>query len=397
MGSQVAGYVINLDSLDSLSLYIKNGVYSTKLKSPSGNWKRHHEATFADYATMKEGDNVYFFIDRKIYGVGRLVNLHGDCALSNFPQACRPQDYTHHSIRANLLWDEGEHSVNQRWLCTFEPAPHFFMAGVDMDELLASNPPAFRMLRAFWKVSFIKFSGDENQAFKDMILRFNRASLLNPQPGVNVFPSEYEPTHQGIANRLSQDDHTLNTAEILSACADGQYIRHEMAIEAGLLRQLSCHDRHTETVFGAWDYLSHQVVASPFKPIDYMDKMDVFGYSYLSRYRPTKSEYLVAEVKKDDSSKEHIEQLLKYVDWVCAEYCFGDYSLIRAFLVAYGFDAETIAHARNVAIRKYTVGTRPVRSCDWDNLTLVRYRFDSTLGEIKFDPVDAGPRAVRGT
>lgn len=28
------------------------------------------------------------------------------------------------------------------------------------------------------------------------------------------------------------------------------------------------------TPFGTWDYVSHQVAASPFKPIDYMDKND---------------------------------------------------------------------------------------------------------------------------
>ena len=49
-----------------------------------------------------------------------------------------------------------------------------------------------------------------------------------------------------------------------------------MAIEAGLIHQFSINDPHTCDLFGEWDYLSHQVIASPFKPIDYMDKMDLF-------------------------------------------------------------------------------------------------------------------------
>ena len=36
-----------------------------------------------------------------------------------------------------------------------------------MDDVLASNPSQFRMLRAFWKLSFIKIDDDENQALID--------------------------------------------------------------------------------------------------------------------------------------------------------------------------------------------------------------------------------------
>jgi hypothetical protein len=69
----MAGYIFGLDSLESLLRYTENGVYATKLSTPTTSWKAHHEGTFADYATMKAGDNIYFFIQRKIYGIGRLV------------------------------------------------------------------------------------------------------------------------------------------------------------------------------------------------------------------------------------------------------------------------------------------------------------------------------------
>ena len=48
-----------------------------------------------------------------------------------------------------------------------------------------------------------------------------------------------------------------------------------MALEATLCDVLT---RHDDTVFGHWDYISRQVVASPFKPVDYMDRIDIFGY-----------------------------------------------------------------------------------------------------------------------
>jgi len=86
----MAGYIINLDSDSSLSMYIENGVYATKLSTPDGRWRTHHEGTFADYATMKPNDNIYFFIRRKIYGIGRLVEIEGDCKFLNYPDANKP-------------------------------------------------------------------------------------------------------------------------------------------------------------------------------------------------------------------------------------------------------------------------------------------------------------------
>ncbi len=36
-------------------------------------------STYADYLSMREGDYIFFFTDRKIYGVGKLTNLVNDC------------------------------------------------------------------------------------------------------------------------------------------------------------------------------------------------------------------------------------------------------------------------------------------------------------------------------
>jgi hypothetical protein len=83
---------------------------------------------------------------------------------------------------------------------------------------------------------------------------------------------------------------------VLSSCAEEDRLKHEMAIEAGILHQLSIKDEDTCDIFDDWDYLSHQVIASPFKPIDYMDKMDLFGYSYLPEFEPTKARFLVGEI-----------------------------------------------------------------------------------------------------
>src|SRR5206468_93150 len=103
-----------------------------------------------------------------------------DCKFLNFEGACLPHPADYNSVK-HLLWDEGNISADQRWVCTFQPSPYFFRKGIDMDDMLASNPAAFKILRAFWKVSFIKFDDTENQAFKDAILKLNQNALGTPK------------------------------------------------------------------------------------------------------------------------------------------------------------------------------------------------------------------------
>jgi hypothetical protein len=382
----MAGYIFGLDSLDSLRLYTRNGAYATKLSAPTTVWLGHHEGTFADYASMKAGDNIYFFIQRKIYGIGRLVNVGSDCKYFNFPGASLPQTFADGSVTSEILWDEGAVSVNQRCVCFFDPDPHFFVAGVDMDDVLSSNPDAFKMLRVFWKLSFIKFDDEENQGFRDILLKRNQVVLVDSPTDRGVF--EFRPDRQGVIDRLSpQHKFDHGVTNILSACADGDRLRHEMAIEAGIIHQLSVRNNHTSDIFGEWDYVSHQVVASPFKPVDYMDKMDLFGYAYVPGFRPTRSRFLVCEIKRDAARADDIDQLMKYVDWVKDEYCHGDYSMIKAFFVAHDFAEGVVEHKRTIGVRKYTIGVRPARSLEWNAVQLLRYAFNDSSKRIVFTVV----------
>ena len=158
-----------------------------------------------------------------------------------------------------------------------------------MDDVLSSNPDAFRMLRTLWKLSFIKFDDIENQSFRDILLKRNQNYLTNPVIGKSVYENKSHQLHTGIVKKLKSDNYNLTLDPILSTCNSNDSINHEMAIEAGILYQLASSDKHTTDTFGNWDYISHQVVASPFKPIDYMDKMDLFGYSYI--YQNTNPPY----------------------------------------------------------------------------------------------------------
>ncbi|UII57618.1 endonuclease NucS [Cytobacillus spongiae] len=376
----MAGYIFNLNNELSLKKSIENGVYSTNLSSPmNNNWKIHHEGTFTDFLSMKEGDNVYFFINRKIYGIGELVNLGLDCKLLNYPDADVPNEPDFNRIKDKMLLNESESNINNRCICTFKPSPYFFQSGIDMDDVLASNPKSFRILRAFWKVSFIKIDHEENKALKDIILKRNEEYLTYPND--NIFKYDCL-IHQNISRRLT-DSYKMNSENILKYSSSKEVIRHEMAIEAHIADVISHND---ESVFGYWDYITHQVIASPFKPIDYMDKMDIFGYRFIPGF-DTISQYLVIEIKKGSATIEAVDQVMKYVDWINQEYAHGEYNMIHAYIVAYDFNEDVINYKNTICKRNYIKGRRPTLSDTWSNVKLIKYRYNAILNKLDFKEI----------
>ena len=385
----MAGYLFSLNSIQSLIESINLGVYSTLISSPSNNiWRIQHEGTFADYCSMKEGDNVYFFFERKIYGIGKLININGSCKFLNYPNANVPNNQNYNDIQNDLLFDNGENSINNRFICTFEPFPFFFQNGIDMDETLSSAPEKFIILRAFWKLSFIKFSDIENQAFKDIILRRN-INAINCPDNDNTFESNYQVNHDIIREKTNNNaNYQLNIAPFLNSINNEKgSLRHEMAIEASLIYQITNNLENALNIFGSWNYITHQVIASPFKPVDYMDKMDVFGYKYIQDQKPTISDYLVVEIKKDEINSQDILQLMKYVDWVKNEYAYGDYSMIKAFMLGFSYTQDALDTFLENVERKFIKGVRPSVSTEWKNVKLIQYRFNQENNLLDFTEI----------
>lgn len=373
----MAGYLMNMSNWESIESCVNDGIYSTRLPKLKGSYFLiPHEATFADYLSMKPGDNIYFFNDRIIYGIGELVDIQGDCKFLSHIGADSPRNLSGEELESTrpLLPYSQEY---YRCFCVFKPSPLFFTEGVDMDEALNSNPQAFRILRAMWKVSFIKMGDEENKALYDIILKRNEDNLINQM--------NYLPHDTSFIEKLKCTDlspyhfHCKNILRSVDT-AEG-WVRHEMALEAAVVDTLAT-DKNT--VLGEWDYISHQVIASPFKPIDYMDKIDVFGYRYIKGYN-TRSKFLIIELKKDNASKEVIWQVMKYVDWVRKEYANDDYGMIEAFIIAYGFPDDVIEERNKWAVRQYITGLRPVKHSTWTNLRLIQYR--SINGELTLEEV----------
>ena len=374
----MAGYVFAIGGASDPVAVIKNsaekGVYAVYMRTLA---PLPFEGTLADYLSMKPGDNIYFFCKRKYYGVGELVSVGGDCKYCNYPTASNLSTTSYEKIKDELLVDFGPDSDKYRWICTFKGSPYFFENGLDTDEILNYKPGTFKMLRAFWKVSFIKIGDEENESLKEIFLLRHQKELATK---TGVF-SEDPATHHRIHEKIT-GEYALSVKPILeSCCRAGGRLGHEMALEAATVHALAA---DAIPALGHWDYISHQVIASPFKPIDYMDKIDIFA----SRYLPGTTipcQYLVAELKKDEADYDTIDQVMKYVDWVCNEYSYGDYGFIEACVIAYGYPDDILAYIEKNGKRNYILGSHPVTNKQWGELKLLSYRYVD--GEVVYKQI----------
>ena len=327
-------------------------------------------STLGDFVTMKTGDNVYFLSDRKIYGIGQLISIGQDCKYDNYLGASKlipdcmmqPADYL------------TEANTRARWVFFFRPAPHLFIKGVDMDDVLRYRPAAFRMLRAFEGLSFIKIDDEENRALKEFISLANESAYDDIDNSVFSF-------NDSLHISLADNDLTPYLIHVESALQDQEnraFVFSEMFIESALLEHLT---RNTADAFGRWDYASHQLIASPFKPLKYIDKIDVFGYRFSEHYEDSPkliTKYLLVELKKGRIDRAAVEQTMQYVDWICQEYASGDYSKIEAYVVGDDANANISTVVNEIGQRSYIVESHPVKTQRWNDLHLVKY----TLSDV---------------
>ena len=381
----MAGYLITLKGENALENIVKKGVFSTIMDSPStSQWGKHHEGTFADYLSMKEGDLVFFFFKRKIYGCGQLINAGLDCKYLNYELAGLPNGDRTDSYEKTHLLEDGD--SRNRCFCTFKPYPAFFKKGVDMDAVLQVKENPFRSVRTLWSLSCIKLDDDESKTLFSVILKSNEDTLND-----EASQFTYDPAFHSQLERMASYAYSLKRNVLIRSCKEkrNNLLKHEMALEASLCEILSKESREP---FGKWDYVSHQVVASPLKPIDYMDKMDIFGYKNIPGY-DVKSKYLIAELKRNTASADIVGQIMKYVDWVSNEYAHGDYSMIEAYIIAADFEEEVKSLVMNHCVRNYTKGFRPTQFCVWDSLKMVKYEViedDIVFTTVPIDKAEKG-------
>lgn len=322
----------------SMCKCINDGVYATRISEKS-NAKI---ATRADYFGMRQGDNIYFFFNRTIYGVGELVAIENEC--------------TFYNESSNPLYDI-EKVSDYPYLCIFKPSPYFFKNVVDMDDVLMSNPEAFKKLRFFHQRSFIQLDDVENAALKSYIIKNNEDCLEKYDIHKHYPCDNIKTIHKLIEDKYisNKEMYMLNSIKAFEeGCNIKKYplmIKSEYYVEGMILEYV----KKDNGLLGYYDFMSRQYVASPNKPAEYAEFMDMFGYKYVKGYKNDGiiSKYSIIEVKSGEITEDAILQIMKYVDWVCKTFSHNDYSMIEAYLVGYNIKDGLLENNKELYTRNY--------------------------------------------
>lgn len=382
----MAGYIMTLGAIDdgtlvsfqgsvkqkelllkenALKKCVKDGIYATCINSMSGP---SFLGTRADYLGMRPGDNIYFFFNRCIYGVGELVGIEENSVFAN--------------VKGRLynFYD----NTKCPYFCLFKSAPHFFKNGVDMDEVLISNPDAFRMLRFFHQRSFIKLDDMENKALKSFIIQKNEANLADFNSHKHYDSSNQEKTFRDIEKTVLENKNifTLNSKNIFEEGENTKKYLHRVSSETYIESLILDYTKRTNRLLGYWDFITRQYPASPAKPAEYVDFMDIFGYRYVKGYKKEGiiSKYVVMELKSNEVNEDTILQVMKYVDWICKEFAHNDYSMIEAYIIGYSMDENLLRDNEKLYTRYFIESSKhnanrgiDVKTGEWKEVKFVNY------------------------
>lgn len=373
----MAGVIFNLSGPEPRERYSTSGTYSFLQERPPARARGwgNHEKALADYLALQEGDLVFFFENRAIYGVGRIVQLRDSLrsTLCNYPYSWDLSE----EVEDTFLWDNEPDSelANHPFVVFFEPDPAWYLQGIDMDEALTADTHAYvHALPFFWRTSFIRLDDFEAAHLAGLIRRANR--------DVACYPDLHGPVHARAQRLLTQAPASfdIDIDGLVRQYADRGVLRHEDLLEAWLVDAFSNRWELVAPIIERPEpptFVGRQVVASPYKPPQYVDKIDLLAYE-IERPTPGSSvpiahSYHILELKKDRAAPEDITQALKYVDWVAHKRQGGDYADISAFVVSAGFPDEVRDFASSEGQRDYVRPRRPYVTATWQSLYLIEY------------------------
>jgi hypothetical protein len=402
----VKGYVFSLAKADPTTVMARglHGVWQPPPRDRAGaarawwvpKWSFAMLATFADYSTMRPGDLVFFFSNRLIYGIGRIVDPLGvgRGAFLNFEDAFMAHPPDPDPDQALIGPAASDEWRRLRVIVPFVPAPAFFKKGLDMDEVLAGPGAEASWGLRFWQgYSFAQLGDQETSNLLDAFLR-----RFGNLPGG---PEAYRlsgPDEADLAALFNPAVHQpVSVARIVATDPDnyveGTRLRSEEALH-GLIAEALAATRDRIDVF-------HELAASPPKPPVWADRIDIMGTRAYPGSSSRAIHFDIVEAKKDPLSgtdatyDRAMSQVMKYVDFVAANYGGGNYASVSAQFVAADFSpriasrhAQANVAAEGVVTRSYVLNPRDdPPTLTWSRLELVRYRWDQGSARLRLDVV----------
>ena len=297
---------------------------------------------------------MFFFQKRMIYGIGEVIKPSNTDTIPvrlNYPRSLA--FVPNHSPYAGLALmgpDVDPYWYAIRAVIPFVPNPVFYADGVDMDEVLSSPGAESAWGLRFWQGrSFQQLGVSETRLLMEV---FSRRFYNRPhRTFAGVDPD-------ALLQRLTQEGHgaALLSAEVQQS--PDEYFRPDgMALRESSLHALLV--EHIQRKDSTWSQhlrppdladVFHELAASPPKPPQYTDKIDIISTRSIGDAPGIPVHYDLTEIKRDSmapGTEEHARDLIRrvmpqpmrYVDFIAQQYTGGDYGAIHANYVVHSVDA----------------------------------------------------------
>lgn len=387
------GYVFTVNKGVPIGKILNRGYFGVRLtKHPTALY-----ATLADFCTFKPKQKVFFFQERWLYGIAEFASpapLH-----LNFPgsDAHGLAEVTYSRSEEALTSDSGNEEWQQiPYVFAFKSSPYLFERGVDMDEALSTpNFDAWGLRFMSGKSFFELNDSDTDTLTKIFMQRFaNSGKTLpeeaRPDPFTAKLSALFQESHTGSFN-LTNTVVRLNRFVMPRAGrVENENILHGMFVEA-LQSNESFLPLSRKGLIRTAAY--HELPASPPKPAEYADSIDVFC-TLATRENPgVPLHFEVIELKSDilpwsgETAATHLSQVMKYVDFVARNYAGGNYSAVTAYLIASQFSDDFKILKSELARRTYVLDPHDEGAATrtWDSLHLMRYRWDAPNRRLRLE------------
>lgn len=325
------GVFITLYDEESLKLYLKNGLFgflATPVNTSKPNPRSNYFHVLADYACLREGSDVFFFIKRKIYYGGKVI---GNESLGSF-FINGENSPLGRSTKANLFWNEDfryekDTSLNKG---------QFYVE--------TNNG---RKIKAQPFIVCFNTSDDSGKFITSDDLYFELGSYPFPLPSnamqgmgfCTLTPGETKIALNLIGKSKNRIDYSLSPV-----CASGgKRLFSEELIDPNYMNEselefnlLANFDKFLG-ILGRNHYcLCRQIPISPFKP-ENMDRADICLYDTEDLIQGGTLPNVVIELKDEKANFHAYEQVHRYLRWLEKVTEPNEFEKIEAYIVAPSF------------------------------------------------------------
>ena len=196
---------------------------------------------------------------------------------------------------------------------------------------------------------------------------------------------------------------------------DNGQVKREAGLHSLLIEHIRTLGPNWSNIASPPDFVDifHELAASPPKPPQYADRIDLFSTRETPMAPGLPVHFDIIEAKRDpilpkrgrtgeDVIQDSLPQIMRYVDFVAANYAGGNYAAVSASYVANSFSDDIKdafrqaksgqSHLASTINRSYVLSPRDTNPTNvWNDLNLLEYEWDFAGGLLSLTAVELAP------